>query len=1153
MSGSNRLAEFQQAAVDHIVSRLKDRRGSRRFLLADEVGLGKTIVARGVIDALAKGRRAPLKVVYLCSNSEIAEQNRSKLAAGGGTSVGRASELALQRPDSESIVELYAFTPGTSLSGGTGMAWERRLMLFLLHRVCDLEVSGSEWRKFFRCGASPERWMKSTEWPSVHSEFLYRTSTSFQDALRRILREPPNDTLIRSISEAVSSYADADSSARAIRNRLVGSFRGVVQRVALRSLQPDLVVLDEVQRFKDVIDEAKDTKRVASELFRQKVPVLILSATPYRFLTLEHEVRELGSAHHEDFFRTLDFLFGDNVIAPKRVRSSLAAFGEKLAKIDLSTPRDATLLSLKRSIEDDLRQVICRTERNWYFQDMRRSASEHGLSDHELPGREELREFFDIHRGLGPYLDSRALVTDFWKSAPSLLTFMDAGYALTRKLRERKVRVPRGLLSPADDATLPARNLRLRRLIDHTLGAANDQPLLWTRPSYTYHRDEAYGDRLSRKMLVFSGWRFVPKAIAVVVSNEAAKRLKARKEDSRQPLRFTEKWSFHVFDTCFPSWALASLVNVRAPLASVAPGTISGEELVESACKVLRARLTEVGVTVAPTGADRLWRAISRLEATSIHADVARFGLSQLCGPVDATTDATERHRDQFLAWLDDTDSIIRISESDLRHLARIAVASPAISLLRALLSVFDERDVSNSLPKIVQLCFGELRTYFNRPLVQQAIRRYTPKMTRRRRRGRVNLGFADRVITYALDHHLQAVLDEHTFLLRFASANATVSRTLDHYRSAWSLGRGSRRTNGRSGSGDRVRIGHDSHVWGTHFALAFGEEAAAESIPNADQEKRLRRSEVREAFNSPFWPFVLATTSVGQEGLDFHLHCRDIFHWNLPSNPVDLEQREGRINRRDCLAIRQSISLDWPLERMAETCRSTNGNPWMVIFSLLEVDDSGQRYKHGLYPHWIYECRDPARTVGIERHVAFFDASRDAHRYSRLKAGLALYRLVFGQVNQEHLLDDLEDRLEKLPEHERVRAQRRLSGYMLNLSPIGSAEALKFANSEALRLLESDNPADLTQLVDDVIRIVSNHQLELGASIDLIDTLITRVQGAVQSGNRKSHVLRKAVTALCYLRNPYDQFFDGQSVGGFDDDIRVLQEATRTGSTKCL
>nr|WP_270246095.1 helicase-related protein [Coprococcus sp. AM11-30B] len=43
--------------------------------------------------------------------------------------------------------------------------------------------------------------------------------------------------------------------------------------------------------------------------------------------------------------------------------------------------------------------------------------------------------------------------------------------------------------------------------------------------------------------------------------------------------------------------------------------------------------------------------------------------------------------------------------------------------------------------------------------------------------------------------------------------------------------------------------------------------------------------------------PFVLATTSIGQEGLDFHNYCCVIMHWNLPSNPIDLEQREGRKN----------------------------------------------------------------------------------------------------------------------------------------------------------------------------------------------------------------------------------------------------------------
>ena len=50
------LKDFQHAAVDRIVEML-DTNGSRRFLLADEVGLGKTLIARGVIEKLAEDLR----------------------------------------------------------------------------------------------------------------------------------------------------------------------------------------------------------------------------------------------------------------------------------------------------------------------------------------------------------------------------------------------------------------------------------------------------------------------------------------------------------------------------------------------------------------------------------------------------------------------------------------------------------------------------------------------------------------------------------------------------------------------------------------------------------------------------------------------------------------------------------------------------------------------------------------------------------------------------------------------------------------------------------------------------------------------------------------------------------------------------------------
>jgi hypothetical protein len=55
------------------------------------------------------------------------------------------------------------------------------------------------------------------------------------------------------------------------------------------------------------------------------------------------------------------------------------------------------------------------------------------------------------------------------------------------------------------------------------------------------------------------------------------------------------------------------------------------------------------------------------------------------------------------------------------------------------------------------------------------------------------------------------------------------------------------------------------------------------------------RPDDIRRGFNSPFWPHMLITTSIGQEGLDFHYWYRMVVHWDLCSSPVELEQREGR------------------------------------------------------------------------------------------------------------------------------------------------------------------------------------------------------------------------------------------------------------------
>jgi hypothetical protein len=360
-----------------------------------------------------------------------------------------------------------------------------------------------------------------------------------------------------------------------------------------------------------------------------------------------------------------------------------------------------------------------------------------------------------------------------------------------------------------------------------------------------------------------------------------------------------------------------------------------------------------------------------------------------------------------------------------------------------------------------------------------------------------------------------------------------------------WSLVPGKPRANGAKGRGNLVTIETEAETHTSHFALSFGDDVWRGGDLEEEGEK-VRKSSVREAFNSPFWPFVLATTSVGQEGLDFHLYCRDVLHWNLPSNPVDLEQREGRVNRRDCLAVRESIARDWRLSDSGTWGKAEDArNPWPVVFDSILAADDDQKYKHGLFPHWIYECRDPSQTVRIQRHVPVFSTSRDAAKYERLKTGLALYRLVFGQANQEDLLQDLHTQIELLSSAEQDQVLKRLASYMLNLSPIGHAQALQHAQIEADELLSDRTAGGLERLLADVERMRDERRADL-ASVDVeLGHLLECVRGTGDvSGAGKKSAVRSAVAALAYLRNPYDRVFDLHVEGGFVDDVAIIKEA---------
>ena len=128
--------------------------------------------------------------------------------------------------------------------------------------------------------------------------------------------------------------------------------------------------------------------------------------------------------------------------------------------------------------------------------------------------------------------------------------------------------------------------------------------------------------------------------------------------------------------------------------------------------------------------------------------------------------------------------------------------------------------------------------------------------------------------------------------------------------------------------------------------------------------------------------------------------------HWNLPANPVELEQREGRINRFMNLAVRRNIAHKYGYLF-----------DWNDMFEKAKKDYKGNDCD--MVPYWYIplEMIDDMETEKIpiekiERIVAMYPMSRDKYRYERLIKILSLYRLTMGQPRQEELLEMLSGRL---------------------------------------------------------------------------------------------------------------------------------------------
>ena len=466
-------------------------------------------------------------------------------------------------------------------------------------------------------------------------------------------------------------------------------------------------------------------------------------------------------------------------------------------------------------------------------------------------------------------------------------------------------------------------NARMRALAAETL----DQGwwrLLWMPPSLPYHSlggpYESVDSTAITKHLIFSNWVAAPSAIASLLSYEVQRRIFAGERNfantpsaraaisSRLDYRMTDgrPASMSVLALFWPQPALASLTD---PLDAARdhPDSPTVDRLLEWSQSRVESLIGPDGNTnstssvwywFAPVGAERgsaLASALVQAQRRTVVEALAGGSLDHEAADAPRGLDAhVELLLRSLTRWTPESERPTDLSATS----ALLGAGASGNIAWRALkrLQRTDDRVTQLGQWRAAAILATGLRSLFARPdamLLLESL--YANPSTRGDDGANWRM-----VARYCIDGGLQAVLDEYIHHLAGESgANTTTDEGLI------SLATTARRAIALRESVYRAtdidNFDGEGIAFPSRYAPRFG------SMRHSQDEARL--PEVRAAFNSPFWPFVLATTSVGQEGIDFHWWCHSVVHWNLPANPVDFEQRQGRVDRYKGHAIRKNVA----------------------------------------------------------------------------------------------------------------------------------------------------------------------------------------------------------------------------------------------------
>lgn len=959
---SQEVKDFQRATANRILHIYKEL-GHRRVLLADEVGLGKTFVAKQVINLVREWHKQEkddfFKVVYICSNANIADQNIEKLGVENRMSISESrlsmqhlyiklaeKRIAEQHEQGEMPESIIPLTPSTSFRfySAQGTANERALMCDILCGLTQFKEYKDVISDFLRCEVN--NWQELIH---IYSDRIELCGENYLHEMHGKLQTSLSDTIINQLIEYAQNGCDNRQ-----RADMINKLRRIFAEISIDMLDPDLVIMDEFQRFNSLLEQGDDEQSMLANKFfddkRSNTKILLLSATPYKpYSTLEELNTNGNDEHYRNFMKVMDFLYAtkDKTDRFKLIWHTYSAALKRTDVVDL-TP----LVAAKNEAEEALYGVMCRTERfNSGIIDDSRVCDVQVLPE-DILSFVEGQHLMDClsHENMRVRLGN--LPMEYVKSSPYLLSFMDK-YELKKRIVsalshsdvKRYGKIDALLLSKYainNYRSIPAANGKLKYLHDLVFGARHEkktQLLLWVPASNPYYKAggvfESNEARNFSKIILFSSWEMVPRMISIMMSYYSELYTFGELKKVKSEIRYISQKKNRYGEGRLKADGL--LEYPCKTLAGLFSPTIFYGEKLSSIRKIIKQHIQN------KLEKNRLIRTIPRKKEKNISHLLTLMKI--LDGePVEDLTG-------------------LYVPSNALDVMTDIAIASPAVCAYRQSGNEEDAQMVAKAIVSV-----------FNKPESAAVIDLMYHKKN--------DDDYYESVLDYCVMGNLQAVLDEYLHMAQTEDKKLGQVVT-DAIIDTSNLSIDTTDSLGKEEKKQPMRC---------HFAIPFIDKTVTDKSV-------ARTTNIRKAFNSPFRPFLLSTTSIGQEGLDFHWYARKIVHWNLPSNPVDLEQREGRINRFKCLAIRRNV---------AKLYDSETYHTWDELFSMAYSNLKGMH--SDIVPYWCLPVAElteeqRAKLEYIERIIPLYPLSRDRYKYERIIKVLALYRMTLGQPRQEELL----------------------------------------------------------------------------------------------------------------------------------------------------